>query len=124
LSNLPKRGVPHVGAGPCSLWILALLAVVACDGPQEQAGEKADAQAGAVESEDTVRSGPAETMGEQADQAAESTEEASEARADALEEQADAARDAAEQKAVALEQQAEQVREATAERRRPGAAAE
>jgi hypothetical protein len=103
---------------------LVLLTAAACDGPQEQAGEKADARSRAVDSEDSVRSGPSETMGERADQVAESEKEASEARADALEEQADAARDAAEQKAEALEQQAEQVRGATAERRRPGSAAE
>ena len=101
-----------------------ILLVAACDGPQEQAGEKADAQAGAVESEDSLRSGPAETMGERSDEAAASVREAAEARADALDEQADAARDAAEQQAEALEQQAEQVRGEVAERRRPGAIGE
>lgn len=87
-----------------------LLAAAACDGAGEQAGEKADNASGAVASEDTMRSGPAETMGERADDAAESAAEAKEARADALEEQADANRDAARQQAEALEQQAEKVR--------------
>jgi hypothetical protein len=70
----------------------AAMALAACDGPREQAGEKADNASGAVESEDSIKSGPAETMGER------------------LEEQADAQRQAAEQKAEALDQQAEKVR--------------
>ncbi|KHL24973.1 hypothetical protein PK98_14105 [Croceibacterium mercuriale] len=87
-----------------------LLLVAACDGPQEQAGETADVASGAVESEDSMTSGPAETLGERADEAAESAAEAVDARADALEERADAQRDAADRQAEALEQQAEQVR--------------
>jgi uncharacterized membrane protein YqiK len=86
------------------------MTLAACDGSREQAGEKADNVSGAVESEDTLRSGPAETMGERQDEAVESAQEAKEAQADALEEQADAQKDAAEQQAEALEQQADQVR--------------
>lgn len=82
----------------------------ACDGPLEQSGEAADAASGAVGNEDTLRSGPAETLGERADEAQESAEEAFDARADALEEQADAERDAAERTAEGLEQQADKVR--------------
>lgn len=87
-----------------------VLTVTACDGPQEQAGEKADNASGAVDGEDSVESGPAETMGERNDEAADSANDAREAQADALEEQADAARDAADQKVEALEQQADNVR--------------
>ena len=87
-----------------------LLLLAACDGPQEQAGEEADAASGAVGNEDTLRSCPAETLGERADEAQESAEEATEARADALEERADAERDAAERRAEALDQQADRVR--------------
>jgi hypothetical protein len=86
------------------------LALAGCDGPQEQAGEKQDAAAGVVESEDSIRSGPAETMGERADEAAASARKAADAQADALEDQADAARDAADKRAEALEQEAERVR--------------
>ncbi len=89
---------------------ILLLGAAACDGANEQQGEKADNAAGAVDSEDTMRSGPAETMGERQDDAADSAKDAAEARADALEEQADAQRDAAEQKAEALEQEAEKAR--------------
>jgi hypothetical protein len=82
----------------------------ACDGPQEQAGERADAATGAVNSEDSIESGPAETFGERMDEASESAADAVEARADALEDQAAAERDAAEQRAALLEQQAKDVR--------------
>lgn len=87
-----------------------LLLGAACDGPQEQAGETADVVYGEETSEDSMASGPAETLGERADEAAESAADAAEARADALEEQADAHRNAADHQAEALEQQAEQVR--------------
>lgn len=89
---------------------LVVAMVGACDGAQEQAGEKADNASGAVGSEDSIESGPAETMGERNDAAIDSANDAREARADALEEQADAARDAADQKAEALEQQADKAR--------------
>jgi hypothetical protein len=69
----------------------------ACDGGREQAGEVADNRSGAVEGEDSIESGPAETMGERQDEAADSLNEAKEAQADALEDAADAQRAAAEQ---------------------------
>ena len=87
------------------------VSLVACDGPREQAGEVADNASGAVESEDTLRSGPAETLGERQDEASERAKEAREARAEALDDQADAERAAAEEEAEALEQQADRVRE-------------
>ena len=70
----------------------------------------ADAAAGVVPSEDSIRSGPAETMGERQDKAVDAADDAKEAHADALEDQAEAARDRAEAQAEALEQQAEQAR--------------
>jgi hypothetical protein len=85
------------------------LATAGCDGPQEQAGEKQDTAAGAVESEGSMSSGPAETMGEQADEAAESASEAAESEPTRWD-QADAARDAAGKRAEALEQEAERAR--------------
>jgi hypothetical protein len=87
----------------------ALMLLAACDGPQEQAGEKADAASG--KSGDMLGSGPAEKLGARADDARESAQDATEARADALEAQADAERDAAEESAEALEQQADRVRD-------------
>lgn len=87
-----------------------LLIAAACDGPQEQRGEQIDAASGAVGSEDSMRSGPAETLGERMDDAAKSADQASEAQADALEDQADARREAAEQQAESLEQRAEDLR--------------
>jgi phage/plasmid primase-like uncharacterized protein len=95
---------------PAALTLAAALAVAACDGPREQAGEKADNASGAVDGEDSVKSGPAETMGERQDEAADSANEAKEARADALEEQADSERDSAAQRAEALEQEADKAR--------------
>jgi hypothetical protein len=89
---------------------VGLLLLGACDGPREQGGEEADVASGAVDNEDTLRSGPAETLGERADEAQESAEEATEAHADALEEQAEATRDAAKSTAERLEQQADEVR--------------
>lgn len=88
----------------------ALLGLSACDGPREDAGEVADNAAGVVSSEDAVQSGPNETLGEARDDAAESANEAREARADALEDAADESRATADQKADALEKQAEQAR--------------
>ena len=92
-------------------FILAVtVALAACDGGAEDAGEKADNAAGVVSSEDAIESGPQETMGERQDAANEAVEDAQDARADALEEAADAERETAEQKAEALEQQAEKTR--------------
>ncbi len=53
--------------------------LAACDGPVEDAGEKADNASGVVSSEDTTESGPQETMGEQKDEAREAVEDAKEA---------------------------------------------
>lgn len=90
--------------------VAALTLLAGCDRPREDAGEKADANAGVVSSEDTTVSGPAETAGEMQDRAADSANAAVEARADAAEDQADAVRSTADQKADALEDQARQVR--------------
>ncbi|HEY0148936.1 MAG TPA: hypothetical protein VGB70_08010 [Allosphingosinicella sp.] len=86
------------------------LSLAACDGPREQAGEVADNASGAVKGEDSMTSGPAETMGERQDEAAESANQANEAAADALDRKAEAAEDEAKQKAEALRQEADKVR--------------
>lgn len=93
-----------------SLLAPPLMLLAACDGPREQMGEKTDAASGAVESEDTLRSGPAEILGEQQDEAVDAAQDAREAQADALEDQAEAARETAEERAERLEQRADQVR--------------
>ena len=90
--------------------LAALIALAACDGPRENAGENADAAAGAVGSNDTLRQGPAEELGEAQDEAEERAKEAKEAEAKSLEAQADEARKAADQQADALEDQADRVR--------------
>lgn len=94
------------------LAVTAGLATASCDGPRENAGEKADAAAGRVDSEDTLRSGPAEEMGAKQDAAAESRADAKEAQAEALEDRAAQASEAARQRADALRKEAEAVREA------------
>ncbi|MBB4858310.1 putative membrane protein YqiK [Novosphingobium chloroacetimidivorans] len=86
----------------------ALLA--ACDGPHEQAGEKADAAAGAQQG--PFDSGPSESIGEAQDRVEEDQARAVDARADAAEAKADQARETAEQKADALEKQADAIRDA------------
>lgn len=88
----------------------AMLVLTACDGAREDAGERADNAAGVVSSEDAVESGPNETLGEARDDAAESADEAREARADALEDAADESRATAAEKAEALEREAEKAR--------------
>lgn len=88
----------------------ALLGLAACDGPREQAGEKIDNATGAVDGEDSIRSGPAETSGEAQDEALESANEAREAQADALEDAADVTRADAEREADRLEDAAERTR--------------
>ena len=88
----------------------ALIALAGCDGPRENAGENADFAAGAVNSPDTLRQGPAERLGEAQDIAAKRAEEAKEAEAKALEATADEKRATAEMEADALDQQADQVR--------------
>jgi hypothetical protein len=90
--------------------LIALAALAACDGPRENAGENADFAAGEVGSNDTLRQGPAEKLGEAQDMAEKRAEEAKEAEAKALEAQADEKRQAAEQQADALEDEAERVR--------------
>lgn len=90
--------------------LAGLLTLAACDGPRENAGENADFAAGEVGSNDTLRQGPAERLGEAQDTAAKRAEEAREAEAKALEAQADEAREAADLQADALEDQADRVR--------------
>ncbi|HEU4705370.1 MAG TPA: hypothetical protein VFS45_06675 [Sphingomicrobium sp.] len=91
--------------------LIALAAgLAACDGPRENAGENADFAAGAVNSPDTLRQGPAEKLGEAQDIAAKRAEEAKEAEARALEAAADEKRAIADKEAEALEDQADEVR--------------
>ena len=90
--------------------ILATALLAACDGPREQAGEVADNASGAVDGEDSMTSGPAETMGERQDEAAEAANEAREAAADALDQKAEAAEAAAGEEAEELRQEADEVR--------------
>ena len=92
------------------LALSALIALAACDGPRENAGENADFEAGAVNSPDTLRQGPAERLGEAQDTAEKRAKEAKEAEAKSLEAQADEARKAADEEADALEEQADAVR--------------
>lgn len=89
----------------------ALLLTAGCDGPRENAGEVADNASGAVDGEDSIRSGPAETLGEKQDAAEDAARDATEAQADALEDQAEAKRDAADEAAERIEQQADKLRE-------------
>lgn len=93
-----------------TLAFAALIALGACDGPRENAGENADYAAGVVNSPDTLRQGPAEKLGEAQDIAAKRAEEAREAEARALEAAADEKRAAADKEAEALEDQADRVR--------------
>ena len=79
--------------------IAALIALAACDGPRENAGENADFAAGVVNSPDTLRQGPAEKLGE-----------AQEAEARSLEAAAEEKRAAADSEAEALEARADEVR--------------
>lgn len=88
-----------------------MLLVAACDGPRENAGEVADNASGAVDGEDSIRSGPAETLGEKQDAAEDAARDVTEAQADALDDQAEAKRDAAEEAAERIEQQADKLRE-------------
>jgi len=90
--------------------LTALAALAACDGPRENAGENADFAAGEVGSNDTLRQGPAEKLGEAQDLAEKRAGQAREAEAKALEAQADEKRQAADQQADTLEDQADRVR--------------
>ena len=90
--------------------LVGMVALAACDGPRENAGENADFAAGAVGSNDTLRQGPAERLGEAQDMAAKRAEEAKEAEARALEASADEKRAIADTEADALEDQADRVR--------------
>ena len=90
--------------------LISLTAAAGCDGPREDSGENADFAAGVVNSEDTLRQGPAERLGETQDIAAQRAEEAREAEARALEAAAEEKRAHADQQADALEEQADQVR--------------
>ena len=94
---------------PLLLGLSGLLLAAACDGAREDAGEKADTNSGAVSSEDSIQSGPAESLGETQDEAIDSAADAKEAQADALEDRAEEAREAAEQQADRLEEQADAV---------------
>lgn len=91
--------------------LLSTVALAGCDGPRENAGEVADNASGAVGSEDTLRQGPAERLGEKQDRAAEAAKEAREAQADALDDAAEAKRDQADEAGERLEQEAAKLRE-------------
>ncbi|VWX47182.1 hypothetical protein [Novosphingobium sp. 9U] len=80
----------------------------ACDGPHEQAGEKADAAAGVQQG--PFESGPSESLGEAQDRVERDQRRAVDARADAAEAKADEVRESADQKADALEKEADAVR--------------
>jgi len=56
--------------------IAACLTFAACDGPQEDAGERIDAMRGATGGESSIVAGPAEKRGEQMDRALESNRSA------------------------------------------------
>ena len=90
--------------------LAGLALVAACDGPRENAGEKADVASGAVNSEDTLRQGPAERLGEKQDLVERRAQEAREAKARSLEAAADEKRAAADQEADRLEEEAKSVR--------------
>src|SRR5688572_33220144 len=97
--------------------IAALIALAACDGPRENAGENADFAAGVVNSPDTLRQGPAEKLGEAQDVAAKHAEEAKEAAARALEAEADEKRAAADREADALDDKADEIGRASCRER-------
>lgn len=82
--------------------------VMACDGPHEQAGEKADAAAGIKEG--PLGSGPEERIGEIQDKVERDQKRAAEAQADAAEHRADELKATADQQADALDQKADAIR--------------
>jgi hypothetical protein len=84
-------------------------AIAACDGPQENAGEKADVMANA--SVGRLQDGPQEQVGELRDRVQRDQGRAAEAHADAAEDRADELRTTADQQADALEQQAAKLRD-------------
>ncbi len=90
---------------------LLLMTLISCDGPREEAGEKADAAAGAEGSNSLIGKGPAERMGEKEDAAADSRADALEAQADSLEAAAAKQKEAARQRARALRKKADEARE-------------
>jgi hypothetical protein len=95
------------------IWVAAgaaLMALAGCDGAREDAGEQADNAANLVDGEDSIDSGPGETLGEKQDEAAESANEAQDAKADALEARAEEARSSADAEADRLEEEAEKAR--------------
>ena len=86
----------------------ALAVTVGCDGPNEEAGEQADAASGAVPG--AVGAGPQERLGEIRDRTERDQGRAVEAQADAAEDRADELRSAADQRADTLEQEAAAIR--------------
>lgn len=92
--------------------LLAAAVIAGCDGAQEDAGERADAAAGRVASEDTLDKGPAERMGEIGDRTARDAAASVERAADTFEDRADAARTRADQRADELEAEADRLRDA------------
>jgi hypothetical protein len=64
--------------------VLSVFALAACDGPNEQAGEKQDETAAAASGVEYTGSGPAERAGEVRDKAANAARKSAEADAAAL----------------------------------------
>jgi hypothetical protein len=92
--------------------IAALMALAACKGPAQKAGEEKDTQAAAAAGVAYDGSGPNEAIGRRQDQAADAAHDAAKADARALRRQGDAIRDRASVDAERLEQQAKAIRRA------------
>lgn len=86
----------------------ALVLVVSCDGPRENAGERADAVRNAQGREPSAVS--QEELGEMQDKEARDRKKAADAQADAVEHRADEVRASADQEADAMEKQADELR--------------
>ena len=95
-----------------TLFLGAALLLAACsDGPHENSGEVADANAGYTSSEDSPAQGPGERAGQAIDNAIEEQKEAVEERADSIRSQADAAAEQLDAEADRLEDKADRLRE-------------
>jgi len=91
-------------------WIIIMvaMAVAACDGRNENAGERADAAAGKAQA---VGQGPSERLGESLDRADSAAREAVESQAELIRDRADVEADALDAQADRLEARADAMRE-------------
>lgn len=102
---------PKFVVGPIVLIMLCSVGLVACDGPNEKAGRKADRAAAVAIGDNSLAEGPNERLGEAKDRVERADLKANDAAADALERRGEQLRSEAGVAADQLDKRARKLRD-------------